>query len=350
MRPVYPDFAQKLTAWQRLHGRHGLPWQDTRDPYRIWVSEIMLQQTQVGAVIGYFERFMGRFPNVRALARASEDEVLKYWSGLGYYARARNLRKAAGEISKNHNGIFPSTAKELEALPGIGRSTAAAIAAFSFGENVAILDGNVKRVLARHFGVEGFPGARNVEGKLWDLANGLLPKKSSASAVSAYTQGLMDLGATICTRTAPACGKCPLASDCVARKAGRTADLPASRPRKDYPTREMTWLVIKSNGRVLLERRPSPGIWGGLWSFPELVGSDLAEYSRSEFGYALSSQRTLTPFAHSFTHFRLQISSLVCTVKKDGRLTTSPSRTWMGIAAAIEAAIPVPVRKVLNLL
>lgn len=344
------DFGRKLVAWQGLHGRHGLPWQGTSDPYRIWISEIMLQQTQVGAVIGYFQRFMDRFPDVSVLARATEEEVLQLWSGLGYYARARNLHKAARTIVECHDGRFPTTAESIEELSGIGRSTAAAIAAFAFGERAPILDGNVKRVLARRFGVEGFPGAKKVEARLWEIAAELLPRSRAQSTMQAYTQGLMDLGATVCTRSRPACGECPVASDCVARTTGRTGDLPAPRPRKSYPTRETTWLVLRQSGQVLLERRASSGIWGGLWGFPEFSKDDLAGYCESEFDCVLSRQRSLEPFAHGFTHFRLQISPVECVVTRRSKRAESPGRAWMGLEEAISGAVPVPVRKVLQLL
>jgi A/G-specific adenine glycosylase len=342
------EFARKLSVWQRQHGRHDLPWQGTHDPYRIWVSEIMLQQTQVGAVIGYFERFMDRFPDVRALALATEDEVLRLWSGLGYYARARNMHKAARMVVELHDGKFPQTANAIQTLPGIGRSTAAAIAAFAFGECGAILDGNVKRVLARYFGVEGFPGSKKVETELWELAASLLPEKGRASGIEAYTQGLMDLGATVCTRGKPACDKCPLENECVARTTDRVAELPAPRPRKPYPTREATWLVLRQSNEVLLERRPSPGIWGGLWAFPELGGKNAPSHCRSEFGCTLSNQQLLPTFSHGFTHFRLEISALLCTVVASEKRMESPGRMWIGVNEALRAAVPVPVRKVLN--
>ena len=287
---------------------------------------------------------------MKALALATEDEVLQLWSGLGYYARARNLHKAARRIVEVHGGRFPQTARSLEDLPGIGRSTAAAIAAFAFGERAAILDGNVKRVLARCFGIEGFPGASSVEAELWALAGDLLPKGRKPAAIETYTQGLMDLGATVCTRTKPLCEACPVAVDCIARKTGRIAQLPAPRPKKAYPTRQATWLVLRHCGEVLLERRPSHGIWGGLWVFPEFAGTDLAQYCRSEYGCVLSGHRSLPAFAHGFTHFRLEISPLVCTVGKRGQRAESPGRVWSTIEEAAGAAVPAPVRKLLELL
>jgi len=306
------SFAQKLIAWQRRHGRRGLPWQGTRDPYRIWLSEVMLQQTQVAAVIPYYEKFLKRFPGVKALAAASEDEVLQLWSGLGYYARGRNLHKAAQQIRKNG---FPKTAAGIAELPGVGRTTAAAIAAFAFGERAAILDGNVKRVLARCFG--------NEENQ-WRLAERLLPRKD----VEIYTQALMDLGATVCTRN-PACSGCPVKARCVARKTGRIAELPAPRPKKALPLRNTKWLVHIDRGKVLLERRPAPGIWGGLWCFPEA-------------SVAPPRARKLAPIDHGFTHFRLRIQPFLC--KSRGRT----DGLWIDLAEARDAAVPTPVRNLLE--
>jgi A/G-specific adenine glycosylase len=243
------SFAEKLVAWQRKQGRHHLPWQGTRDPYCVWLSEVMLQQTQVAAVIPYYERFLKKYPSVERLAAASQEEVLQLWSGLGYYARGRNLHAAAKQIAANG---FP---EDITRLPGVGRSTAAAIAVFAFGRRAAILDGNAKRVLARVFGVPA-PD--------WDLAERELPKKD----VATYTQALMDLGATVCTRR-PDCARCPVKRGCAARRDDRVAELPAPRARKLLPLRHTTWLIYKNNDQVLLERRPSPGIWGGLWCFPE---------------------------------------------------------------------------------
>ena len=314
------SFAAKLVAWQRRHGRHDLPWQGTRDPYRIWLSEVMLQQTQVSAVIPYFKRFLQRFPSIDALARASEDEVLRLWSGLGYYARGRNLRLAARHVVSQ--GGFPQTAAELAELPGVGRSTAAAIAALAFGERAAILDGNVKRVLSRCYGIAD-------KNALWPLAERLLPRQH----VEIYTQGLMDLGATVCTRN-PACDRCPVKARCVARKTGRIGELPAARPRKALPLRKATWHVYLHAGRVLLERRPSPGIWGGLWCFPEAAGA----------GARLRAARKLAPIDHGFTHFRLRIQPLLC----EAKLPERPGQLWLDLADAQEAALPAPVKNLLQ--
>ncbi len=310
----------------------------------------MLQQTQVGAVMGYFERFMHRFPDLTALAMASEDEVLRLWSGLGYYARARNLRKAARRIVEVHGGKFPRTAQEICELPGVGRSTAAAIAAFAFGERGAILDGNVKRVLARRFGVEGFPGAAKIEAGLWTLAGDLLPKVGKPIDIEAYTQGLMDLGATVCTRSKPACERCPVSKGCVARETGRIAELPTPRPRRAYPTRRATWLVLRYRSQLLLERRPSAGIWGGLWVFPEFAGKDPQRYCLVEFGCILTAHRPMPSIAHGFTHFRLQISPLICDVGERILRAETPGRIWVDPHDAINAAVPTPVRNLLQAL
>jgi A/G-specific adenine glycosylase len=333
-------FASILVQWQRRHGRKGLPWQASTDPYRVWLSEVMLQQTQVSAVIPYYERFLKRFPTVDTLAAASEDDVLQLWSGLGYYARGRNLHAAAQLISKDG---FPTTAAKIAELPGIGRSTAAAIAAFSFGERAAILDGNVKRLLARHAGIAGFPGDKKVEAKLWALAESLLPKKS----IETYTQALMDLGATLCTKGKPRCNACPVSKSCVALRKGLTTELPAPRLKKAVPSRSTTWLVLRHGGQVLLERRPSPGIWGGLWSFPEMTGQDVAEGCR-RLGLHMGSMRKLEAIEHGFTHFRLTIHPVLCEVKQPMPRAETPGHVWLAPADASDAATPAPVRKLLQ--
>jgi A/G-specific adenine glycosylase len=308
------SFARKLICWQRRHGRHGLPWQGTRDPYRVWLSEIMLQQTQVATVVPYYQRFLKKYPSVNALALASEDEVLRLWSGLGYYARGRNLYKAAQQIAR---AGFPRSPDLIERLPGIGRSTAAAIAVFAFGERAAILDGNVRRVLSRYLGTEE---------ELWRRAARLVPRNE----VEIYTQGLMDLGATVCTRI-PRCAACPLARECVARRDGRVHELPAPRPRRPLPLRRATWFVVTNGGKVLLQRRPSAGIWGGLLCFPERMPA-----------LPVRSVRELAPIEHGFTHFRLRIRPVLCEV------ASAPGEGWMPLAAACAAAVPAPVRNLVR--
>jgi A/G-specific adenine glycosylase len=333
-------FAEKLIAWQRHHGRRSLPWQGTRDPYRIWLSEVMLQQTQVSAVIPYYERFLRRFPTIEALAAASEDEVLQLWSGLGYYARGRNLHAAAKTVSQL--GSFPRTAAEIETLPGIGKSTAAAIAAFAFGERAAILDGNVKRVLARYCGIPGWPGEKSIETALWERANRLLPK----AGIETYTQALMDLGATVCVRT-PKCEACPVSRACVARKENKTAEIPSPRPRKALPQKAVTWLLLLDRGQILLEKRPAPGIWGGLWSFPEAPAKDVDGHCRRSFGCQVRSTKILEALEHGFTHFRLRIQPLLCQVARTPN-AQSPGSLWVDIDEVSEAAVPAPVRTLVS--
>jgi A/G-specific adenine glycosylase len=340
-----PDFSTRLLAWHQHHGRHDLPWQGTRDAYRIWVSEIMLQQTQVAAVIPYYQRFLQRFPDIATLAGAPQDEVLRLWSGLGYYSRARNLQRAAQAVVEHHGGAFPRELAAIEALPGIGRSTAAAIAAFAYGTRAAILDGNVKRVLARHFAVAGYPGEKRVEQRLWQIAATQLPPR----AIANYTQAIMDLGATLCTRARPACARCPLAQSCQALALGRVGEFPASRPAKAVPTRSTHMLLLVRDGEVLLEKRPPSGIWGGLWSLPEVEDTArVRAHCRSEYGCDIAAPQRLLPLAHGFTHFKLNIQPLLCRVKKFTPAAREAGQMWLMLQAAHGAAIPAPVRKLLE--
>lgn len=336
-------FAHSLITWHALHGRHDLPWQNTRDPYRIWVSEIMLQQTQVTAVIPYYQRFMARFPDVASLAIAATDDVLAHWSGLGYYARARNLHVAAQLITVRHAGQFPQAAADIAALPGIGRSTAAAIAAFAFGARGAILDGNVKRVLTRCFGIAGYPGEQAVQNRLWAVAESLLP----AAHIETYTQALMDLGATLCTRSKPRCGSCPMQTFCVAYRTGRTAELPTTKPKATLPQREAVVLILQQGREVLLEKRPSSGIWGGLWSFPEIdPAAVLQTQLMQRFGVEARRTQALAPLAHRFTHFHLNIRPLW--VETTPPRASNPGQVWLSLEDACGAAISTPVRSLLN--
>lgn len=340
------DFASCLTAWQRQHGRHDLPWQNTRDPYAIWVSEIMLQQTQVSAVVPYYQRFMAAFPDVSTLARADEDRVLEHWSGLGYYSRARNLHAAAQQIVARHDGLFPQDIEAIQALPGIGRSTAAAIAAFAFGSRQAILDGNVKRVLTRCFGIDGWPGQPAVEKHLWTLAESLLPE----SGIEAYTQGIMDLGATLCTRSKPACTRCPFSDRCVARRENRIAELPAAKPRKAIPERQTVMLLLLAGNEILLEKRPPTGIWGGLWSLPEIgIGTDVLQAVRERFRLeAEDFPAPLPAFSHTFSHFRLRITPQPVHVGRPRTRAGESGTVWLDKQDALGAALPTPVRKLLE--
>ena len=339
------SFAARVSAWQRRHGRRDLPWQGTRDPYRIWVSEIMLQQTQVATVIPYFGRFMARFPDIETLARAPEEEVMRHWSGLGYYARARNLHRGAQAVMARHGGRFPATAAEVEALPGIGRSTAAAILAFSTGARLAILDGNVKRVLARHFGVEGAADSASVLRELWALAESLLPTRS----IEPYTQGLMDLGATVCARSRPDCAACPVRDTCVALRDGRVAELPGRRPARAARVREVAMLVVVSGGEVLVEKRPGSGIWGGLWSLPEAPASvDPVAHAAKALGIRAAGAEALPPFRHAFTHFTLAVTPwLLRAGRKAARAREPSGLTWLALDEVRSAALPAPVKRLL---
>jgi|KBSSwiStaDraftv2_1062776.scaffolds.fasta_scaffold53817_2 A/G-specific adenine glycosylase len=339
-----PSFAARVIRWQSRHGRHDLPWQGSRDPYRVWISEIMLQQTQVAAVVPFFLRFVERFPDVASLARAGEDEVLALWSGLGYYARARNLHRAARDVMALHAGVFPRDFEALAQLAGIGRSTAGAIAAFANGERRAILDGNARRVLARHGGIGGDPSNASVVAQLWRLAEERLP----ARAIEGYTQGLMDLGATVCVRR-PRCEACPVALDCVARRDGRTAELPGRRTKAQRPKRSVAMIVVVSRGEVLLEKRPASGVWGALWSLPEARDArGVARVAEREWGIAVASIEPLAPFEHAFTHFTLEV--LPFRVRGRAARAPSPGRAaiWLPLADIDGAALPSPVRQLLR--
>ena len=305
----------------------------------------MLQQTQVATVIPYFERFVAAFPDARALARASIDDVLAKWSGLGYYRRAHHLHAAAQRIVTEHRGEFPRDAGTLATLPGIGRSTAAAISAFSQGERVAILDGNVKRVLARHRAIDGFPGAVKVSAKLWALADALLP----SSDIATYTQGLMDLGATVCTRSNPRCEICPVERDCRARREKRVDQLPSPRPKKVLPRRALRVLLFERGGEILLEKRPPLGIWGGLWSLPEIaLGDDVVAFARTRFDADAAVGAELAPIEHGLTHFALTLYPQRVNVARWPARAAMPSYVWLTRDDALNAALPAPIRKLLR--
>ena len=340
------DFAERLLAWFERHGRHDLPWQQDPTAYRVWVSEIMLQQTQVATVIPYFERFMRRFPDVEALAAAPLDDVLHHWSGLGYYARARNLHSAARQLVDAHGGAFPDDLTAMQRLPGVGRSTAAAILSLARGQRQTILDGNVKRVLARHAGIDGWPGGAAVAARLWAVAEGLTPH----TAVAAYNQAMMDLGATLCVRSRPRCGDCPVAADCVARRDGTQHALPGRRPRRTLPERSVHLLLVREpGGAVLLERRPPTGVWGGLWSLPELVqGGDPLRWCTDELGHAGLLGRRLPPRRHSFTHFHLDIEPLEILLDAPGCAVLEPDRRlWYKPGEPESLGLAAPVARLL---
>lgn len=347
MKLLGPAFAERLLQWHAQHGRHDLPWQATRDPYRVWLSEIMLQQTRVETVIPYYARFLARFPDIASLAAAPVDDVLALWSGLGYYARARNLHKAAQAVVEQHGGRFPQCAIDIATLPGIGRSTASAIASFCFGERAAILDGNVKRVLCRVFGIDGFPGERAVEERLWALADTLMPAEHGGD----YIQAQMDLGATLCTRTRPACVRCPLATDCVALATGRVGELPQPRPKKAIPQRHVSVAVIVQGGHVLMERRPPTGIWGGLLALPEIPESERpADWLQRRFGTRVDSASPLGTVRHVFSHFRLDIAPTLLRIAGNAPRTAEPGLEWLALTALDQAGLPAPVRRILDAL
>ena len=341
------DFSSRLIAWQKIHGRHDLPWQNTQDPYAIWVSEIMLQQTQVTAVIGYYAKFMVRFPDIASLAQATQEEVLQHWSGLGYYSRARNLHNAAQTIMDEYGGKFPQEFEQIQSLSGIGRSTAAAIASFAFEKNQTILDGNVKRVLARHFLIEGWTSSPKVEKPLWALAESLVPEQDMV----AYTQGLMDLGATICSRSKPKCEICPLRESCQAFAENKTKELPTPKPKKTIPQKQTTMLLILNGNEVMLEKRPPSGIWGGLWSLPEISMQDIAsEVALRRFGLNVEAEEPLESIQHVFTHFKLEILPQPLQVTNKQAQVNMPNMIWLTIEDAIGAALPTPVRRILQAL
>lgn len=332
-------FAARVLNWFDAHGRKNLPWQRNPTPYRVWMSEIMLQQTQVQTVIPYFERFMRRFPDIHSLAGADEDDVLHHWSGLGYYARARNLHRAARMVRDEHGGKFPEDFDSVAALPGIGRSTAGAILSLACGQRHAILDGNVKRVLARHAAIDGWPGNTQTLQRLWELAEERLPEEH----FGAYSQAMMDLGATVCTRSKPVCNECPVASDCVARVESRQMEFPGRKPKKTLPERNVDMLLIEHNGRLLLEKRPPAGIWGGLWSLPE--ADDGAALLRERFGDVVVTE--LPPFTHTFSHFRLHIRPLHTVIAKPASIGDRVNG-WYDVASTPALGLAAPVKQILE--
>ena len=301
-----PDFSTILLDWFDRHGRHDLPWQQDISPYRVWVSEVMLQQTQVNTVIPYYKRFIQRFPTIEVLARADLDEVLHLWSGLGYYSRARNLHASACIIAGDFNGIFPETIEDLQRLPGIGRSTAGAILSLSRNCPHPVLDGNVKRVLSRYHGVSGWPGERSIEKRLWELAEDHLVAHRGAD----YTQAIMDLGAMVCVRTRPVCGDCPVNSECFACQRSLQHEFPGKRSAKQLPVKQTCFIMIEGEeGALLLQKRPPTGLWGGLWGFPECpVEEDVVSWVKQNLGYTVNSVQYDPVIKHVFTHFRLLIT------------------------------------------
>jgi A/G-specific adenine glycosylase len=338
-------FSDRLLEWFDIHGRHDLPWQQPRSAYRVWLSEIMLQQTQVKTVIPYFNRFMQRFPAIHALAKAELDEVLHLWTGLGYYARARNLHKAAIVMCEQHSCEFPRNFDDAIALPGIGRSTAGAILAQAFEQPFAILDGNVKRVLTRYHAIEGWPGQKQIENQLWTVAEDYTPQQR----VSDYTQAIMDLGATLCTRSKPDCKQCPLASDCMALQQGKQTDYPTSKPKKTIPVKATRMLLlINDQQSVLLEQRPPSGIWGSLWSFPECpTDAEPVNWCKQNLQLQISDLRGLPPLRHTFSHFHLDITPLLAHAKPAGIMETD-KHIWYNTASPDARGFPAPVKQLLD--
>lgn len=343
--PQPSTLAPALLEWWRQFGRKDLPWQQDPTPYRVWVSEIMLQQTQVATVIPYYERFMGRHPDVRALAAAPLDSVLHLWSGLGYYARARNLHRAARVIDQQHEGELPHDLDALVALPGIGRSTAGAILALSYNQRHPILDGNAKRVLARYYGVAGWPGKSAVARQLWELADVSTPVGSAAK----YTQAIMDLGATLCRRGQPECERCPLVGDCVAHAEGTAAKIPAAKPKRERPRREtVALLVTRKDGAVLLERRPAEGLWGGLWGLPEAASvEEVAGWCERRLGCEPRSVEHRPRFVHAFSHFDLDIHPLLVFIE-DRAVMEGDGWLWYNRREPAEVGLAAPVTKLLT--
>jgi len=343
------EFSRRLLRWFADHGRKHLPWQQQPTPYRIWVSEIMLQQTQVATVIPYYDRFLARFPHVNALADAPLDEVLHLWSGLGYYARARHLHQAAGIIRDRYGGAMPLDFAALAQLPGIGRSTAGAILALAVGQRHPILDGNVKRVLTRFHAIEGWPGRAGVLADLWELAERYTPTQG----VAEYTQAMMDLGALLCIRGRPRCHACPVAEDCLAHRAGRQMELPTPRPQRELPVRATRMLLLcTSAGEVLLEKRPPTGVWGGLWSLPECPPeADLSVWCRDHLNLETVDIQPWGIVRHTFSHFHLDITPVHITVQNPRPAIMEAERVvWYNIRQPDKRGLAAPVQRLVNLL
>jgi A/G-specific adenine glycosylase len=349
LAPANQDtFATPLIAWQREHGRHSLPWQRTTDPYRVWLSEVMLQQTQVGTVLTYYERFLQRFPDVKALAAASQDEVMSLWSGLGYYSRARNMHACAKAVVAEHGGVFPRSSEQLQTLPGIGRSTAAAIAAFCFGERVAILDGNVKRVLTRFLAFGDDLAVAKNERELWAQATELLPHQH----IEPYTQGLMDLGATVCLARSPQCLLCPVQSHCAARRAGTQDKFPVKTRKLKRSRRDNAWLWLAWGDELWLCQRPDSGVWAGLWSLPEFESPDVLGQAAADWPGAGIS---LPSFTHVLTHLdwtlhplRWELPARATKEQRDAITATLPKGAWFGLDEALAMGLPAPLRRLLQ--
>ncbi len=348
---VSQSFSDAILAWYDKYGRKTLPWQQEKTPYKVWLSEIMLQQTQVATVIPYFERFMARFPTVVDLANAELDEVLHLWTGLGYYARARNLHKAAQKIATEFHGEFPTHIDDVMDLPGVGRSTAGAVLSLSLGQHHAILDGNVKRTLSRHFAVEGWPGKKPVENKLWELADANTP----AEGVQRYNQAMMDMGALICTRSKPKCDICPVRASCDANALGRQADFPGKKPKKTMPEKETCFVLFQYDNHIWLEQRPPVGLWGGLWCLPEGNELEIESFIAGKLnGIAFGKPQYLTAFRHTFSHFHLDIVPIQVTLNSkptfigEQGIMEGNGGLWYNLNQPAKVGLAAPVQKLLE--
>lgn len=334
-----------MLDWFDQYGRKNLPWQQTPSPYHVWLSEIMLQQTQVLTVIPYFERFIEQFPSIEDLAKAGLDEVLHHWSGLGYYARARNLHKTAGLVVDEYQGVFPTDVDGLQALPGIGRSTAGAIASLALGQAAAILDGNVKRVLCRCYAIQGWPGSGVTLKQLWQLSETLSPQQRSGE----YNQAMMDLGATVCTRSKPNCLQCPLSSDCLALQTNQVSTLPTPKKRANLPVKRAYWLVSTRQDEVFLQQRPVVGLWGGLWAFPAFDSYDELSHWCGLQGVDISEAEVLAEQRHTFSHYHLDYTPVICTNSERVRGVSEPAKTcWYQASSRVKIGLPKPVSQLID--
>jgi A/G-specific adenine glycosylase len=338
------SFANRILSWFDSHGRKDLPWQQGKTPYSVWVSEIMLQQTQVKTVIPYYQKFMQRFPDILTLANAPQDEVLHHWTGLGYYARARNLQKAAQVIRDQYDGKFPQDINDVIALPGVGRSTAGAVLSLACAQHHSILDGNVKRVLARYFAVDGWPGKKDVEQALWQYADSLTPNSRTGD----YTQAMMDMGATICTRSKPKCDSCPLQQNCLAFAQGRQSELPGKKPKKDIPVRTTVMLIPMWQSQVLIYQRPPSGLWGGLWGFYEADSLDTLDATAQQLALGQYTRLTLEPFRHTFSHFHLDIQPVILQLEQpSSSQVNEKQQIWYDLLKQPNVGLAAPTKKLL---
>ena len=340
------QFQRSILDWYKHQGRTDLPWQNPITPYRVWVSEIMLQQTKVSTVIPYFERFMTDFPDIEILAKSSIDDVLHHWTGLGYYARARNLHKTAQKVAFEMNQQFPDSIEALIALPGIGRSTAGAIRSIGFKKPAAILDGNVKRVLARFAAIEGWPGKTAVHNRLWDIAQQYSPNHQTQE----YTQAMMDLGALVCTKKSPKCGQCPIASDCKALSKGKQALYPSKKPKKVKPVKESIFLLIRNaKGDILLHKNPPSGLWGGLWVFPQIKKYSELKTTCKAFGLTIKAEDFMQQQRHSFSHFHLDYRPLQLEVEETSQnIGENSDLIWYNLKNPLSLGMPAPIKALLN--